>query len=264
VRRLVAALDARFFARSAAALLSASGDVTRQVDGLTGGRHAPVFEFLPTYLPGSFEAGPPPAGRPFRVFFAGRVERDKGVFDLLAVTRRFADAGRTDIEFDVCGSGSALDELRRAAEEAGLAERFRCHGYCSRESMRQMYARAHAVIVPTTSDFIEGFNQVVAEGVLSGRPVITSRVCPALDYVRDAVVEVGVDDIQGYGDAILRLCDDEAFYREKCRGCAGAQAQFYDPERGWAAALKKALARLGLTPAAEAATVGAPGGGSAG
>jgi len=104
--------------------------------------------------------------------------------------------------------------------------------------MRTMYAQAHVVIVPTTSDFIEGFNQVVAEGVLSGRPVITSNVCPALDYVRDAVVEVAPDDVRGYGDAILRLCDDEALYRSRSRGCVAAQPQFYDEGRGWAAVLK--------------------------
>jgi glycosyltransferase involved in cell wall biosynthesis len=254
VRRLVAALDARFFARSAAAVLSASGDITRQLDEVTRGRHGPVFEFLPTYPAGSFEAGEPPAGKPFRVLFAGRVEGDKGVFDLLAVAKRFADVGRTDIEFDLCGSGSALDELRGAAESAGLAGRFRCHGYCTRETMREMYARCRAVVVPTTSDFVEGFNQVVAEGVLSGRPVVTSRVCPALEYVRDAVVEVGVDDVQGYGDALLRLCDDAAFYQDRRRGCAGAQAQFYDAGRGWGTALKKALAFLGVAAPDQAPT----------
>ena len=56
--------------------------------------------------------------------------------------------------------------------------------------MRAMYDDAHVVIVPTTSDFIEGFNKVVAEAVLAGKPVITSSVCPALEYVRDAVIEV--------------------------------------------------------------------------
>jgi glycogen(starch) synthase len=246
VRRLVQKLDARFFARRADTILSASGDITRQVAEMTHGRHRPVVEFLPTYRPGSFETGEPPAHRPFRVFFAGRIERNKGVFDLLAIAQRFAAAGRTDIELDLCGSGTALDELRRAAGEAELTDRFRCHGYCTRAFMRETYAKAHAVLVPTTSDFIEGFNQVVAEGVLSGRPVITSRVCPALEYVREAVVEVSVDDVQGYGDAILRLCDDPEFYEAKCRGCAGAQAQFYDVERGWGAALKKVLAK-GMT-----------------
>src|SRR5262249_49418243 len=119
-----------------------------------------------------------------------------------------------------------------------------CHGHCSKPVMRKMFGRAHAVIVPTTSDFIEGFNQVVAEGVLAGRPVITSDVCPALDYVRDAVVEVAADDVQGYGDAILKLADGEALYRARRRGCAAAQPQFYDVKRGWGAALKRVLAAL--------------------
>src|SRR5207237_5233242 len=140
--------------------------------------------------------------------------------------------------FDLCGSGTAMPELRKRAEAAGVAERFRCHGHQSRAFMRDMFARAHVVIVPTTSDFIEGFNQVVAEGVLSGRPVITSDVCPALDYVRDAVVEVPPDDVQGYYDAILKLCDDLPFYQAKTAACYAAQGQFYDPEKSWATTLR--------------------------
>jgi glycosyltransferase involved in cell wall biosynthesis len=245
VRALVGRLDAPFFGRAALAVLSASRDIARQLALMTRGRCRRVVEFLPTYRPGTFSASEPPVPRrPFRVFFAGRVETNKGVFDLLEIARRFGAAGRTDIEFDLCGDGSALPELRRQAEAAGLTGRFRCHGHSTRAVMRQMFDRAHVVIVPTTSDFIEGFNQVVAEGVLAGRPVVTSDVCPALDYVRDAVVEVAADDVQGYAEAVLKLCDDEAFYAARRRGCAAAQAQFYDVRRGWAAALKRALAPL--------------------
>jgi glycosyltransferase involved in cell wall biosynthesis len=244
VNRVVQRLDAPFFARAAFAIMSASRDIAHQVAAMTSGTHRPVKEFLPTYRPGTFAGSGevPRARRPFRVFFAGRVERDKGVFDLLDIARRFTAAGRTDIEFDLCGDGVALPELRRQVAESGLGERFRCHGHCSRAVMQEMYARAHVVIVPTTTDFIEGFNQVVAEGVLGGRPVITSDVCPALDYVRDAVVEVAADDVQGYAEAILKLCDDEGFYQAKCRGCTAVQPQFYDTQRGWAAVLKGILA----------------------
>jgi glycogen(starch) synthase len=246
VSKLVQRLNAPLFARAAFAILSASRDIERQVAELTRGRHRPVVEFLPTYRPDVFsgDGSPPAPHRPFRVFFAGRVERNKGVFDLLKIAERFARDGRHDIEFDLCGDGTALPELRRQVAAKGLGERFRCHGYCSRPVMRQRFAQAHAVIVPTTSDFIEGFNQVVAEGVLAGRPVITSAVCPALDYVRDAVAEVAADDVRGYGDAILQLCDDESFYRARCRGCVAAQPQFYDTARGSAAGLSKILAPL--------------------
>jgi glycogen synthase len=247
LKLLIQRLDAVCFARAAFAILSASRDIERQLVEMTFGRPRPVVEFLPTYRPETFAgSGPPPEPRrPFRVFFAGRVEKNKGVFALLEIARQFAAAGRTDIEFDLCGEGSALAELRGQVAENGLGERFRCHGHCSRAVMREMYARTHAVIVPTTTEFIEGFNQVVAEGVLGGRPVITSDVCPALDYVRDAVVKVAADDVQGYAEAILKLCDDDTFYRAKCRGCAASQPQFYDERRSWAAALKGILAPLG-------------------
>jgi glycosyltransferase involved in cell wall biosynthesis len=242
IGRIVLALDGRLFRKRTAAILSLSNDISDQVSELLAGTKKQVFSFLPTYRAESFadlgEAGPVP---PLRVFFAGRIERNKGVFDLLEIARRFAAEERSDIEFDLCGDGSALAELRRAVEQAGVGERFRCHGHCDKPRMRAMYTAAHVVIVPTTSDFIEGFNKVVAEAVLAGRPVITSSVCPALEYVREAVVEVPPNDVKAYGDAILKLRDDAGLYESKRRGCATVQAQFYDADRGWGAAVKRML-----------------------
>ncbi len=124
--------------------------------------------------------------------------------------------------------------------EAGLAERFRCHGHTNYQDLRERYERCHVVVVPTTTAFIEGLNKVVVEGVLAGRPVVTSSVCPALEYVRDAVVEVPADDVGAYADAILRLKTDPALYEAKRAASAGVRAMFYDPARGWAAAVERA------------------------
>lgn len=244
--RLVHRLNARFFRRSASAILSLSRDITDQLEELTGGRCPAVIPFLPSYRRASFEGDfTPAAPPPFRVLFAGRVEANKGVYDLLAVAERFAREGRTEIEFDLCGTGGALDDLRRRATLAGLAGRFRCHGHLDRRAMRERYAAAHVVVAPTTRAFIEGFNKVVAEAVLAGKPVITSSVCPALEYVRPAVVEVPPDDVAAYGDAILSLADDPALLRAKRHGCAGVQEPFYDVSRSWGVALRRALGRLG-------------------
>ncbi len=248
LRKLIGRLNRGFFTQAAAAIMTMSQDITHQVKELTDGQMKQVYEFLPTYRPEQFAGiGEPPQARdPFRVFFAGRIERVKGVFDLLAIACRYRDLGRTQIEFDLCGSGSALEELRLAVKQEGLTDRFRCHGHCDKETMRQMFARCHVVVVPTTSAFVEGFNQVVAEGVLSGRPVVTSSVCPALNYVREAVVEVAVDDVIGYGDAILKLCDDLTFYENKVAGCHTAQGQFYNLEKSWGETLNTVLCSIGL------------------
>jgi glycosyltransferase involved in cell wall biosynthesis len=245
LNRLFHRLNAAFFRRAPVAILSLSRDITAQLDELTGGGHPEVIPFLPSYRRGAVDpAGDPPAPPPFRVLFAGRIERNKGVFDLLQVAERFAAAGRTDVEFDLCGDGSALAELRRAAGASAAAPRFRCHGHLDRRRMREMYASAHAVVAPTTSAFIEGFNKVVAEAVLAGRPVITSSVCPALEYVRGAVVEVPPDDVAAYGDAILSLAGDPFRWRMLREGCGEVGEQFYDVERSWGAALAQALHRI--------------------
>jgi glycosyltransferase involved in cell wall biosynthesis len=209
-----------------------------------------VNRFIPQYRRSSFSHIRPPddARKPFRVLYVGRIERNKGVFDVVEMARRFAAENLNDIEFDMCGAGPALHELRKEIEAAGLGHVVRCHGHCDYQTMVEMYSRSHVVIVPTTTEFIEGFNKVVAEGVLAGRPVITSNVCPALALVRDSVVEVPADDVAAYADAIRRLRDDRDLYQAKHRASVAAQEQFYDENRGWAATLKNVLASINGQP----------------
>jgi glycosyltransferase involved in cell wall biosynthesis len=236
-------LHRRFFRKRVTAILSLSSDITQQLQPILKGKPLPIIPFLPSYRPESFGDGfgPPPEDGKFRVFFAGRIEKNKGVFDLQQIARRLARDGMTDVEFDLCGDGSQLESLRKTVAGDGLADRFRLHGHTARPMMMQLYERCHVVIVPTTSEFVEGFNKVVAEGVLAGRPVITSSVCPALEYVREAVVEVPPDQWEGYLRAIVQLRTDRAFYEQKRLATREARWQFYDVSRGWKHALGVAM-----------------------
>jgi glycosyltransferase involved in cell wall biosynthesis len=227
------------FARDCLAVLSHPGTCVEQVAALTGGQSRPVVPFLPFYRPAMFDgiASRVDPAPPFRVLFVGRIERDKGVYDLLEVARQLAREGRQDIEFDLCGSGSALEALKADVAQAGLGGRFRLHGYVQNAALREHFARGHVVVVPTRSSFSEGFNAVVSEAVLSGRPVITSRVCPALGSVADAAVEVPPDDVAGYRAAIERLAGDGDLYTAKREACARVAAQFLDPKNSWGAGL---------------------------
>lgn len=259
---LLLRLTKRFFVHGCGPVLAVSEEIAEQVVGLTGGAKddADILVFRPTYDPAAFEIPPPadvhaagdrPAGTapPFRVLFVGRVERDKGVFLLLDVAQRFASEGRSDVVFDICGTGSALAELRRAVEEAGLGATVTLRGHCDRRTVLAMYAGCDVVVVPTTTDFVEGFNKVVAEAVLARRPVVTSEVCPALRTVEDAAVVVPPDQPGPYADAILRLQADRALYRTKQDACDELREQFLDPGRSWGCRFEEALSRLGLVGA---------------
>lgn len=244
--RVINRLGRRLFARHAFAILSICDDADRQVAQLTRGHHRPIVSFLPSFRPQKFEEGARsrPPRPPFRVVFIGRIERNKGVFDLLEVAQDLVARGRADIIFDVWGGGSQLGALRSAVVTAKMEATFRCHGYRDELGTAATYGSAHVVVVPTTTEFAEGFPRVVAEAVLSGCPVVTSAVCPAVTYVGDAVVEVPPNDIAAYADAIVRLCDDHELYEHKRRACMVLRAQFCDPVRSWGSALKTALQAL--------------------
>lgn len=242
-QQLILRLSRHLFAKSSTAILVVSDEIAEQVSQITNGQHRPILRSSPIYRRTQFEGidAPDSSRSPFRVLYVGRIESNKGVFDLLEIAKRFIREERADFRFDLCGSGSMLESLRLAAKEAEIDSYFVCHGHLNKPEMRQMYSQTHVVIVPTKTDFIEGFNNVVVEGILANRPVITSAVCPALSDVKAAVVEVPPDDIKAYGDALIRLRDDLEFYEQKRQNCLALQEKFYDLSQGWGAKLKSIL-----------------------
>lgn len=243
-RRLLAWLLARLHYRFADPTLAASPLIVEQVAALSGGRTDAVL-FLPTYARAQFAGvAPREAGPVFRVLSAGRVEENKGVFDLLAACQRLIAQGGPRVVFDICGEGTASAALAAAVERAGLTDVFVLHGFCDRDALVARLSACDAVVVPTRSDFEEGFAMIVAEGVIAGRPVVTSRVCPALDVVRAAAIEVQPDDVAGYADAIRALATDPVLYAAKVRAAAELRDAFFDEDWSYGAKLRAVLAPM--------------------
>ncbi len=246
--RLLFKADARFYRKHAAAIMAVSEAILGQVQSLAGPGAAPFVGFLPTFSAATFEGIAPAefGGRdrePFRLLFAGRVEEDKGVFDLLEMTERLSSRGR-HIQLDICGTGSADGEMERRIAARGLSEQVHKLGWCDRAQMQEAFSRCHAVVVPTRTSFVEGFNMVVAEGLLAGRPVITSKTCPAIDYAPGAVVEVPPNDAAAYADAIEGLLDSPARYAELVANARAVAVRFHDTQWSYRAALRHVLDKV--------------------
>jgi glycogen synthase len=237
-------LNRILFFKSIKAVIVVSEDIAEQVRSLTRDHNLEIIVFKPTYVRGQFASVPPASqlGKtPFRIMFAGRIEINKGIYDLLEIAKRLFRVRKDKFLFDICGEGSQLVALRKRIEELGLEHVVFCHGQCDPHKMRIMLGLAHVVIIPTTTSFEEGFNKVCAEAVLAGRPIITSAVCPALASVRGAAVEVQPGNIDEYYNAILNLHGDHTLYHEKCSACIPLQEQFYDYNNSWGAKLRYAL-----------------------
>ena len=101
------------------AALVASKDIARQLRDLVGETGIDIAEHLPTYSPSQFASIPSPgtvSRPPFRVFFAGRIEANKGIYDIVEIARRLNAERPGMFQFDICGDGGELDALRRLVE----------------------------------------------------------------------------------------------------------------------------------------------------
>lgn len=245
-RKFLLKLNSYMMTHACQAILAISDDIQVQIEELTQKQHPPIYRFFPTYRQAQFRDISPARADydKFHVLYVGRIEENKGVYLLLEIAKRFVQLGKSDIVFDLCGSGSQLKSLRAAAEAAGLSDTFHCHGYMNRDALRAMYSRSHIVVAPTTKDFNEGFNKVVLEAILAGRPVITSPTCPSLAYVREAALSVPANDVDAYSEAILQLHHDVDIYEVKRQSALALQHQFYDFSQSWQSTLEKVLKPL--------------------
>jgi glycosyltransferase involved in cell wall biosynthesis len=235
-QRLIRRLDGWFLRRCCSGCLAASPAIARELRALAGSEEFNVTLFTPLYDEADFEhfQSPNAVARPFRIYYAGRMEESKGIFDLLHCVDQLAASGY-DVRLDYCGDGTALSSLREGIQEAGLTDLVAVHGHLDRPMLLQLLEQAQIVVVPTRSSFPEGLNQVVIEAVLARRPVITSSVCPALELVRAAAVEAEADSAGSYRAAIQKLIDQPDFFAEKVAAGASLRNEFFDPTNAWTA-----------------------------
>jgi glycosyltransferase involved in cell wall biosynthesis len=249
-KRLLLFADRIFFRYFASAVFCVSPAISRQLTQLLDGRDLPVVEFGASFEPRHFigdHSAPAHGTRPFRVLFAGRIERNKGVFDLLHAARQLEAELPGEFVYDICGDGSDVEALARQAAALGLDTIFRLHGRLDRDKLVARYRAAHVVVVPTRSDFCEGFAQVVAEAVLLGRPVITNVVVPALETLREAIVEFVPDDASSLATGIRLLADDGELFAAKRAACTRYREWIFDTRRGYLTQLLKYRDLLGTS-----------------
>ena len=109
-------------------------------------------------------------GLPPRFFlFAGRLVKEKGVFDLLDAYRTLTTELKRQIGLVFVGDGPARAELgRRARDEDGLILHA---GFAQRERLAAYYALADALVFPSHGD---AWGLVVNEAMACGLPIVCS------------------------------------------------------------------------------------------
>lgn len=153
----------------------AMSDFSRQKHAEFGFQKA--MEVLPYFLPdpeagGAAVSGPSPHPRPY-FLFVGRLEKIKGLDDVIPLFRQYRDA-----DLLIAGDGEYTERLKELA--AGI-DNVRFLGRVSPEELRRYYQHAIALIVPSVC--FETFGIILIEAFKQSTPVIARRIGPFPEIV---------------------------------------------------------------------------------
>lgn len=204
--RLLARLNGRRWARAFPATFVASDAIAAQLRSIAGADVPGIALQLPLYgTAGARAASRPPAeDRPYRLVYLGRIEREKGVFDLLEAVASLELA----IDLSFAGTGGAEVALVEAISTANLSTRVRCLGALDGSAIFALLAKSDLLACPTRPEFPEGFAMVVSEAALAGLPVVASDAVPAAAHVGSGVLIHRAGDPADLARAIAKAHGD--------------------------------------------------------
>jgi len=120
-----------------------------------------------------------------------------------------ARAQGLDVELAWAGklSEARLESLDREARAAGVRDAVRALGYVPDEDLRELYRAALAHLFVSRA---EGFGLTVVEAMAAGCPVITTKAGSLGEVAGEAALTVDPEDHAAIGEAIARLCREDA------------------------------------------------------
>lgn len=143
---------------------------------------------------------------PPELLFAGRLVRDKGIYELLEA---FATVrSRRVCHLTVVGEGPEAEQLRTRALQLGVAGDVELTGHVPQDELFRAYGRADVFVLPT---YREGLPTVLLEAMSFGLPIVTTRLRGAADYLIEGenVLFVPPQVPDALAEALCRLLDDD-------------------------------------------------------
>lgn len=205
-----------------------AADVTRFA-GVPATRIATIFE-------GGPEARPRRAAGPGDFFlFVGKIERTKGIADLIAAFSGSAVLARLGMRLVIVGpdGNAAADVSAALARGAARIER---PGYVEDDALRGLFATARGFVFPSRA---EGFGLVVLEAMSAGAPVIAARATSLPEVIGDAGLLVEPGDVAGLRAAMENLAQDTVLF-EKLQAAGYARLDAFS----WSRAGRETVAVL--------------------
>lgn len=145
-------------------------------------------------------------GAPCTLLYHGRVDRRKGVLELIEAVSRLKAKGR-NLRLMISGIGPDLATGMALTNALHLNDVIDFTGYVSYEDVPKVYRSADLFVSPTWS---EGFSNTILEAMASGLPIVASRAIGVVDCLtdRENALFHEVHDVEGLSQQIGTLLDN--------------------------------------------------------
>lgn len=140
------------------------------------------------------------------ILFSGRMDKRKGIFDLLtafaSVSALFPKA-----RLFCCGDG-AIEEVRRRVELLGLSSTVVIHGWVGRDCLQQILAASDIFVLPS---YDEGLPMSLLEAMSASLAIVTTPVGGIPEVITDHVngILVSPGDSEALACALIEILESE-------------------------------------------------------
>lgn len=168
---------------------------------------------------------------PDKALLVGWVERNKGIWDLLEVARRFAHE-LEGMRFVVCGSGVEFDAFKRRIAEERLEHFFDLRGWVGMEGKLAALSECSIYLMLSHR---EGLPNALLEAMAAGRAVVATSVGSVADLVVEGRTGFLCEarDIEDIGARILDLRRNAGLRARLAAGAKERVAATVDFEVVW-------------------------------
>lgn len=126
--------------------------------------------FDPADAPSSSDTG--------TVLYVGRIERDKGIEQLIRAVSR-----EDDLSLELIGGGEFRDGAEQLCQSLCHDAQFEFKGYVDHSRLPEHYRRASVFALPSTIE--ESFGLTILEAMSQGTPVVTTSIGAQQELVQD-------------------------------------------------------------------------------
>ncbi len=174
------------------------------------------------------------------LLYVGRIEANKGVFDLLNAFNRI---NSTDNQLVFIGEGSDLKQLQKESSESNVAERVALLGKVEHQQVFNYMQQAFVTITPTLSSFPEGRCMSVVESLLVHTPIIAPNFGPFPYLVKDNIngLLYEPDNIEGLANKVNELIENKSLYNSLIEGTKDSAKELLQPYKEFKTSLIDAI-----------------------